>query len=245
MPLNQSETAALSRAVEQAGGGAETLMRVYLHLCDRLATGPANIPQTEIARNLGLAVETIRRVGKMLTAHRLVSAQSSPFGTMWDLPQRPRVEGKSRFVYVVGTPDLAMPGRCVAPCKIGRAKEPNNRLSALSTGSPYRLTMVGALRFSTPRVAEAVEIALHEEFDAYRLHGEWFRIDPHALWDNVLTRRFPHAVHRPDKKAGKDEDAKDEDAKDEIAKQDLKEDVSSPQNIDDEIENDAVVPALG
>ena len=76
-------------------------------------------------------------------------------------PPRPSPAG---FVYLV---------RCHDFVKIGIATDVKARLSCLQTGSPYILKLL-AYRKSFNAAAE--EAALHEQFKAYHINGEWFRI---------------------------------------------------------------------
>lgn len=55
------------------------------------------------------------------------------------------------------------------PIKIGHAKHPIDRLISLQTGNPSELK----LRACFPGYVRD-EIALHKEFEAYRIRGEWF-----------------------------------------------------------------------
>lgn len=69
------------------------------------------------------------------------------------------------------------------PCKIGRAKDVRQRLSDLQTSTHVQLRLVSAYEGG---VAE--ETALHRQFAALRLNGEWFDLTPEAaLRDIKLT----------------------------------------------------------
>ncbi len=61
--------------------------------------------------------------------------------------------------------------------KIGcTAGDPRARLATLQTGNSRRLHLLASI----PGGA-AEEAALHERFAAYRVSGEWFRVDPYLL----------------------------------------------------------------
>lgn len=53
--------------------------------------------------------------------------------------------------------------------KVGRAKDVMSRLDQLKAGSPFPLTLLGAIPGSRKR-----EIQIHEKFKHLRAHGEWF-----------------------------------------------------------------------
>lgn len=58
--------------------------------------------------------------------------------------------------------------------KIGKARDPQERMAALQTGCPYDLVMVGTRRCRSDRHAEATEKELHRQFSVDRRRGEWF-----------------------------------------------------------------------
>lgn len=66
------------------------------------------------------------------------------------------------FVYFIGSGHGS-------PVKIGWAADPERRLCALQVGNPYKLTIL-ARQTGT----EKDERALHRQFKAHRLAGEWF-----------------------------------------------------------------------
>lgn len=70
-----------------------------------------------------------------------------------------------QIVYVVGA--------ATGPVKIGWTKNFDSRLIRLQTGHPRPLKLLAALPGD-----KTVEAALHKQFKAYRLHGEWFRKSP-------------------------------------------------------------------
>ena len=64
------------------------------------------------------------------------------------------------------------------PVKIGIAANPESRIASLQTGSPRPLKIL--TYFDTPNreIAKKFESAFHKHYEAQRLAGEWFDIDP-------------------------------------------------------------------
>lgn len=75
--------------------------------------------------------------------------------------------------------------------KIGRAADPNQRLSELQTAHHRKLTLVCAV----PAHA-ALERAVHERFASAQLEGEWFELTPELTWfiDELITGKNPVAL---------------------------------------------------
>lgn len=77
------------------------------------------------------------------------------------------------------------------PIKIGKAHDPWNRRDRLQTGSPALLVLTAAFKGG-----QAEERKLHDQFQADRLHGEWFRvsdglqamIDGYGIPEQLLDR---------------------------------------------------------
>lgn len=63
---------------------------------------------------------------------------------------------------------------CKGSKKIGVANDVVSRLAALQTGNPFPLELIVCFKFVS---AEVVEKALHQKFQAARIHGEWFQLD--------------------------------------------------------------------
>lgn len=72
-------------------------------------------------------------------------------------------EGAEQILYLISHPHGYI--------KIGVSSNPLRRLSELQSGSPYELDIIGFAGFSEPEQAEK---ALHAEFDAHHVRGEWF-----------------------------------------------------------------------
>lgn len=68
--------------------------------------------------------------------------------------------------------------RCdnVGPIKIGCSAVPKSRLEAFQCWSPEKLCIMG-----TAKGGFADERRIHRQFDAHRLHGEWFEATPEVL----------------------------------------------------------------
>ncbi len=72
---------------------------------------------------------------------------------------------------------------CDGPIKIGLARDPADRLRTLQQGNPVELHLIGVYR------AFAVEEReLHDQFEQWRLRGEWFTPNAElALIIDLLT----------------------------------------------------------
>jgi hypothetical protein len=73
---------------------------------------------------------------------------------------RKSMQPEDSYTYLVGTEGSPI-------VKIGWALNPNKRLATLQIGSPMRLAILWTQW-------GAYEDHLHAEFDAFRVHGEWF-----------------------------------------------------------------------
>lgn len=73
--------------------------------------------------------------------------------------------------------------------KIGFSARPDLRVRRLQTGSPVELRLLCVFRGTKDD-----ERALHALFDAQRLHGEWFKLDPQIVlfmaWAAEREARF-------------------------------------------------------
>lgn len=72
----------------------------------------------------------------------------------------------SEFVYVVQAADKV---------KIGVSNNPYKRLQFFRTGSVVPVEMVWVIESADGRRLEAI---LHDRFDRFRTHGEWFEAEP-------------------------------------------------------------------
>lgn len=68
--------------------------------------------------------------------------------------------------------------------KIGRSENVSRRVAKLQTGSSEPLELIGSIRDSSGGL---LETAIHRDFAAARVRGEWFAPDP-ALLDFITTR---------------------------------------------------------
>lgn len=69
-----------------------------------------------------------------------------------------------------------MQGQCGGPIKIGCSSSPEKRLKELQTGYPDTLVLLLMIPGN-----EAIERALHRQFKASKLKGEWFRPDDYVV----------------------------------------------------------------
>lgn len=69
----------------------------------------------------------------------------------------------TRYVYFIQ-------GEATGLIKIGKANDPGTRLKGLQTGSPDHLVLLGVIPCTKTRETE-----LHEDFKAFKVHGEWFK----------------------------------------------------------------------
>jgi hypothetical protein len=71
------------------------------------------------------------------------------------------------YVYAIGHPHEFV--------KIGRSKNPTQRLKSHQTSCPYNLYLVTAVPVDD---SDEVEKRLHERWSDKQVRGEWFDIDP-------------------------------------------------------------------
>ncbi|NJM99431.1 MAG: GIY-YIG nuclease family protein [Phormidesmis sp. RL_2_1] len=81
-----------------------------------------------------------------------------------------KVGNQAHFIYFIFNEDSNA-------IKIGRAKNVSKRLQALQTSSPAVLELLKTIPVEGLAAAQALELALHEQFKLLRLNGEWFRAD--------------------------------------------------------------------
>ncbi|WP_375493795.1 GIY-YIG nuclease family protein [uncultured Nostoc sp.] len=62
--------------------------------------------------------------------------------------------------------------------KIGRAKNLEQRIRSLQTSSPAHLKLIKSVQVDGAEKAIELEQALHRQFQAIRLAGEWFKAEP-------------------------------------------------------------------
>lgn len=59
--------------------------------------------------------------------------------------------------------------------KVGHSKNPWARLQSILTACPFPVTLEYiSVAFDTREVALASELSFHQQFDQYRMNGEWF-----------------------------------------------------------------------
>lgn len=67
--------------------------------------------------------------------------------------------------------------------KIGRAKDIYQRRDALQTGNPHTLVLVGWIQSDAESLLEA---ELHRRHHAHRVAGEWFRLQPTEILEDLM-----------------------------------------------------------
>ena len=72
---------------------------------------------------------------------------------------------KNSHIYFIGNLDEMI-------CKIGTSVDVEQRLSDLQTGSPFELFLLKLIKGG----GRELERIYHNEFDAYHMRGEWFKI---------------------------------------------------------------------
>lgn len=66
--------------------------------------------------------------------------------------------------------------------KIGRAKDIYQRRDVLQTGNPHTLALVGWIRSDADSTLEA---ELHRKYQALHVAGEWFRLEPSEILEDL------------------------------------------------------------
>jgi hypothetical protein len=87
------------------------------------------------------------------------------------------------YVYVISNP--AWPGYV----KIGCAAEPGKRLIQFNTGSPFRDYSLHDYVYNTDK--RRAEAHLHDHLRAYRVDGEWFKLDVDEAVKQLTNVRMP------------------------------------------------------
>lgn len=81
----------------------------------------------------------------------------------------PRTPGEQGFVYLI---------RCGRHYKIGKTKNIDQRMRAISTSQPYPVEIIHTMRTNNMARAEAF---FHGSFDGGRRHREWFQLTAHQI----------------------------------------------------------------
>lgn len=74
------------------------------------------------------------------------------------------------------------------PVKVGIARNPNRRLELMQTYSPVKLSLHSTVWFNDRRLALDAERQAHEGLEVYRVHREWFQVDPDDALLTILYR---------------------------------------------------------
>ncbi len=83
------------------------------------------------------------------------------------------------FVYVISAGDFI---------KIGVARDVSKRVHQMRVGCPFEIEVLRAWPCSDPY---AFERRLHHQLRAYRVRGEWFRVNQGGI-EKLLTMRPPY-----------------------------------------------------
>lgn len=75
-------------------------------------------------------------------------------------------------------------------CKIGKANDPAGRMTALSTGHPFKLTLAHVFPLNSDSEAYDIERRAHEALKGKRMQGEWFSVSADEARD-VLAKLCP------------------------------------------------------
>lgn len=67
------------------------------------------------------------------------------------------------------------------PVKVGIAGNPEARVAALQTASPFKIALVAYVRTPSRDIALGLEAAFHHVNAEKRLYGEWFDVDPTSV----------------------------------------------------------------
>ena len=79
-------------------------------------------------------------------------------------------------------------------CKIGVTGDMSKRLPTLQTSNAGKLTVVYTVTTKSLEEDYKLEKKLHQELDKYRLLGEWFSCDCHAIIDLISTLGYNMTV---------------------------------------------------
>lgn len=82
------------------------------------------------------------------------------------------------YVYLIHNSE----SECV---KIGVANDPQSRLKDLQVGSPVPLAILQTIECVSRPSAHSLEKLLHKKYAAYRVSGEWFKIDTAVLMAEI------------------------------------------------------------
>lgn len=73
---------------------------------------------------------------------------------------------------------MGRPHEPLGPVKIGITGNVQSRISSVQTGCHQRLELLAAFNTRDRDIARRFESEMHDLGSRYRLHGEWFDIDP-------------------------------------------------------------------
>jgi hypothetical protein len=145
--------------------------------------GPHPLTQSTIAKAVGESPESVKRgLGRLQILGYAICENRGGHETNWQLTSlapredildylNPIAEAHERtkrkgFVYVVRS--------ATGLYKIGKSKDPENRLKALFISSPIELELIRKIETDD---MHALEYELHLRFSEKRVQGEWFKLD--------------------------------------------------------------------
>lgn len=88
--------------------------------------------------------------------------------------------------------------------KIGKSKNPKQRLRSLSTGTPHELELLAKSSVSNATEAEK---RLHEKYEEYRTNGEWFKVEPDVFQEVVNDVEKYNQIGTTDKNPNTDNES--------------------------------------
>lgn len=108
-----------------------------------------------------------------------------------DPEERARFECQMRSGYqnVVYFLQLVTPNPELCPVKIGRSTHAAKRIGSLRGGYPWPIEILGIHVVKSYTECVAKESALHKQFEAHRLGGEWFEPVPAIMEEAAKARR--------------------------------------------------------
>ncbi len=73
------------------------------------------------------------------------------------------------------------------PIKVGRARDPRQRLDNLQVGNPVQLALYGCIGPFTDTDAARIETEIHMDMSRHRIRGEWFSGIALSFFDEALS----------------------------------------------------------
>ena len=98
---------------------------------------------------------------------------------------------KGAFVYIIASGTESQ-RKYDLPVKVGMTSNPIRRLSEIHHSSPFGAHVFNSFPIKNREKAFDIESTIQEDMRAFRLHGEWFQVDPFFAEDVIsdLIGRF-------------------------------------------------------